>query len=79
MGTDVSRGWVLVYEGLDESEAEPKTKAVEGDPVVAAGVSVSTVVEFGEASTGLAMPDERGAATLLWPYGPYPFAVKIRN
>jgi hypothetical protein len=65
IGTDVSRGWVLVYEGLDESEAEPKTKAAEGDPVVAAGVSVSTMVEFGEESTGLAVPDETGATTFL--------------
>jgi hypothetical protein len=66
MGTDVSSGWVLVYEGLDESDVEPKTKAVEGDPVVATGVPDSTVVEFGEERTGLAvLPDERGTATLL--------------
>jgi hypothetical protein len=63
IGTDEARGWVLVYEP-DEAEDEPRT-TLEGDPVVAAGVSMSTVVEFVEGSTGLLVLDERGAVTLL--------------
>lgn len=76
IGLDVSSGWVLVYEELDEADAGPNTRAVEGDPVVAGGVSVSTLVEFGEESTGLPVPEDSRADTLLAPYGPYPFTVR---
>lgn len=43
MGMDVSSGCELVYEGLDEADAETTTKMVDGDPV-SVGVSVAMLL-----------------------------------